>query len=134
MESALCICPTIFFRVLRHGVKGAGSLAKLEPPSMHPQVLNSEYLNRPQRTSNCSKMDIFHPRTKVRLSLRLQKKRVFMFTICKTVVLEQKETKLKREKNRVPVRKCIQLCFGYVVDFLMLIRKMAFVFHKSKQP
>ena len=32
-----------------------------------------------------------------------------------------------------PVRKCIWLCFGYVTDFLMLIREMVFVFHKSKQ-
>ena len=70
-----------FLRVLRHGVKGAGSLAKLEPPSMHPQVLNSEYLNRPQRTSNCSKMDIFHPRTKVRLSLRLQKTSLYVYNL-----------------------------------------------------
>ena len=35
--------------------------------------------------------------------------------------------------DRVPVRKCIWLCFGYVIEFLMLIQQMAFVFHKSKQ-
>ena len=29
------------------------------------------------------------------------------------------------------VRKCIWLCFGYVIEFLMLIREMAFVFHKK---
>ena len=33
---------------------------------------------------------------------------------------------------RVPIRKCIWLCFGYVIEFLMLIREMAFIFHKSK--
>ena len=33
----------------------------------------------------------------------------------------------------MPVRKCIWLCFGYVIKFLMLICEMAFVFHKSKQ-
>ena len=32
-----------------------------------------------------------------------------------------------------PVRKCIWLCFGYVIEFLMLIREMVFVFHKSNQ-
>ena len=35
-------------------------------------------------------------------------------------------------KARVPVRKCIWLCFGYVIEFLMLIWEMAFAFHKSK--
>ena len=35
--------------------------------------------------------------------------------------------------DRVPVRKCIWLCFGYVTEFLMLILEMAFVFQKSKQ-
>ncbi len=39
----------------------------------------------------------------------------------------------ERVCSRVPVRKCIWLCFGYVIEFLMLIREMAFVFHKSKQ-
>ena len=39
----------------------------------------------------------------------------------------------KTKKNRVPTRKCIWLCFGYVIEFLMLIRKMAFIFHISKQ-
>ena len=32
-----------------------------------------------------------------------------------------------------PFKKCIQLCFGYVIEFLMLIREMAFIFHKSKE-
>ena len=40
---------------------------------------------------------------------------------------------LKEKDNRVSVRKCIWLCFGYVIKFFMLIREMAFVFHKSKQ-
>ena len=31
------------------------------------------------------------------------------------------------------VRKCIWLCFGYVIEFLILIQEMAFVLHKSKQ-
>ena len=34
---------------------------------------------------------------------------------------------------RVPVRKCIWMCLGYVVEFLMLIWRMTFVLHKSKQ-
>ena len=34
---------------------------------------------------------------------------------------------------RVTVRKCVWLCFGYVIKFLMLILKMVFIFHKSKQ-
>ena len=36
-------------------------------------------------------------------------------------------------KSRVPVRRCIGLFFGYVLKFLMLIWKMAFVFHKIRQ-
>ena len=39
----------------------------------------------------------------------------------------------KTKKNRVPTRKCIWLCFRYVIEFLMLIWEMAFVFFKSKQ-
>ena len=34
--------------------------------------------------------------------------------------------------SRVLVKKCIWLCFGNVIEFSMLIREMAFVFHKSK--
>ena len=34
---------------------------------------------------------------------------------------------------RVSVRKCFWMGFGYVIEFLMLIRQMAFIFHKSKQ-
>lgn len=33
----------------------------------------------------------------------------------------------------VRIRKCSWLCFGYVKEFLMLIREMVFVFHKSTQ-
>ena len=36
-------------------------------------------------------------------------------------------------KTLTSVRKCIQLCFRYVIKFLMLIWEMAFVFHKRKQ-
>jgi len=36
-------------------------------------------------------------------------------------------------KNRVPEKKCIWLCFVFLIEFLMLIWEMAFVFHKSKQ-
>ena len=34
---------------------------------------------------------------------------------------------------RVDVRKCIWLCFECLIEFLMMIFEMAFVFHKSKQ-
>ena len=34
---------------------------------------------------------------------------------------------------RMPVKKCIGLCFGYFIEVLMLIWEMAFVFHKSNQ-
>ena len=34
---------------------------------------------------------------------------------------------------RVSLGKCIWLCFGYFIEFLMLIWERTFVFHKSKQ-
>mgnify|MGYP001256400934 CR=1 FL=1 len=34
---------------------------------------------------------------------------------------------------RVFLKKCIWLCFGYVIVFLMLIMEIVFIFHKSNQ-
>ena len=38
-----------------------------------------------------------------------------------------------KSKLSQPQRKCIWLCFDYVIEFLMLIWEKVFVFHSSKQ-
>ena len=46
---------------------------------------------------------------------------------------EIQEDEAVKSSEGEPLIKCIWLCFGYVKKFLMLIREMSFVFHKSKQ-
>ena len=50
----------------------------------------------------------------------------------KCCIRDAPKIRQKTEKNRVPVKNCVWLCFGFVIEFFMLIWEMAFVFHKSK--